>query len=243
MIGTPERFSASNELHLVTVAKIIEQGGVVAFPFNGIYGLFGDIDREDTAQAIYEAKGRPPNQKLIAVIVPERISEHVNFAKVSYTEQQIRRLWGDIHALGIILPTSEGAPPHLTVREGENTTILNIWTEYHPLRKMIEYFHDLGGRGLVGTSANKSGEPTHYQFDSLCRDFSGNVNALVEGNFDHLPISRRKSTTIIDLTSIRPRLYRSGNVSEGELREALLRHGFPELRIDSDVITVRSRSA
>lgn len=245
MVEIAVRLNASDESHLSTVAGIIREGGIVAFPFNGIYGLFGDMDQPDAAEAIYAAKGRPPGQKLIAVVVPERISEHVDFARVSHTEQQIRELWVDIHALGIILPAllvpEGGAPAHLTVTEGEKATILNIWTEYHPLRKMIEYFHALGGRGLVGTSANKSGEQTHHRFDSLCRDFSLNVNALVEGYFDHLPPERRKSTTIIDLTGSYPRLRRAGNVSEEELRQALSRHEFPELMVEDDVIKVKGR--
>lgn len=237
------RFEAANRLHLVRVAEIIRDGKIVAFPFNGVFGLFGDIDNIRAAEAIIVAKNRPKDKKLIAVCTPETIDQHSDLSRTRYPKEQLIALLSDIHALGVILPASTRAPYHLTVGEGMERTMLTIWTEYSPLRTMIEHLHALGGRGLVGTSANKSGEATHFDPDSLYADFRGNVQAVVYDRFDELPLYRRKSTTIIDLTSCYPRLHREGNVPEAELREVLQRHGFPELRVGRDVITVRGRIA
>lgn len=236
------KFDAANKLHLITVAEIVRDGGIVAFPFNGIFGLFGDIDNIQASESIIAAKNRPKDRKLISVCTPETIDVHSDLTRTRYPKEQLVALLRDIHALGLILPASTRAPYHLTVGEGIDRTMLIIWTEYPPLRTMVEHFGSLGGRGLVGTSANKTGEATHFDPDNLYGDFKSDVQAVVYDRFDHLPVHRKKSTTILDLTNHRPRLHREGNVPEDELREALRRHGFPELQVGRDVITVRGRT-
>ncbi|OGE64858.1 hypothetical protein A3I48_02760 [Candidatus Daviesbacteria bacterium RIFCSPLOWO2_02_FULL_36_7] len=241
--GFAEKLKTTEPDHLIRVAEMIREGGIVAFPFNGIYGLFGDIDNVDVVEDIVTAKNRPKDKKLIAVTTPETIDMHSDLARTKYPKEQIANLLKDIYALGVILPASTRAPYHLVIGDGIDRTLLTIWTEYPPLRTMIEHLYILGGRGLVGTSANKSGEATHFNPDSLYLDFGTNVRAVVYDYFDHLSAQRRKSTTIIDLTNNYPRLHREGNVSEEEIREALKRHNFPELKVGRDVIEVRARAS
>ena len=236
-----EKLSALEDAHLLRTAQIIRAGGIIAFPFNGVFGLFGDWDNPAAAEAIIEAKNRPKDRKLIAVHIPERVDLYADLACIPYLKENIVALWRSIHALGIILPASAQSPEGLRIVEDDQETLLTIWTEYSPLRTMMGYFQELGGRGLVGTSANKSGEPTHFDPDSLWADFYQNVQAIVVDRFDHLPKNRKKSTSIIDLTNNHPRLHREGNVSKDEIREALKRHKFPELVVGRDVITVKGR--
>lgn len=222
-----EKLCGYNELHLLKTAQIIRQGGIVAFPFNGVFGLFGNIDDSDAYQQIYLAKGRLEDRKLIAACTPESVDGFVDFSKQSHPKDQVLALWKYVHALGIILPASEGAPKDLVV--GNAKTFLNIWTEYHPLRQLEQHLEKLGIRGLVGTSANKSGHPTHFDADQLWEEFENDVEAVIFDSFDQLPPYRRQSTTIIDLTTTIPRLHRRGNVTEDELKEALEKHHFPPL--------------
>ena len=235
------KFEAADESHLVQVAEIIRNGGIVAFPFNGVFGLFGDVDNPQAAERIIEAKGRPRDRKLIAVCTPEDIDKFADLQRTIYPKEQLVALLTGIHALGVILPASNQAPDHLTVGEGMESTILVIWTEYRPLRTMMGYLQGLGVRGFVGTSANQSGEATHVDQDKLYDDFGTMLQAVVSASFRHLPDNRRRSTSIVDFTNHHPRLHREGNVPEDELREALSRHGFPELHVARDVITVRPR--
>lgn len=232
--------NAHQETDIKEVAAIIKKGGIVAFPFNGIYGLFGDADNARAAQKIIVAKNRPKDKKLILVSPPEYIHEHVDLNKFHHKKENLISLWKNIHALGIILPAAKTAPKHLVINE-EIDTILTIWTEYMPIRQLVEEFRSLGGRALVGTSANKNGQPTHYAVESLTKDFQKEVNIIVSDNFDHLPVIRRKSTTVIDLTNGSPVLHRLGNVEEKELKKALKVNGFPKLQVLRDVIFVRPR--
>lgn len=231
---------ANDPKHIKEVVDIIQSGGVVAFPFNGIYGLFGNADNIQAAEKIAKAKNRPKDKSLILVSAPEYLHEHVQMQKIEHHPKKLINLWKDVHALGIILPAAATAPYHLVVR-GEIDTILNIWTEYKPMRMLIEQFRKRGGRALVGTSANKNGQPTHYSIDTLWEDFGEELDAVVVADFRHLRKIRRKSTTVIDLTEKQPRLHRLGNLTEKELREAISRHDFPKLTKQRDLILVRGR--
>ena len=155
---------------------------------------------------------------------------------------------GGLHASGVCgeeaalhrFYTLDGTLTTLPAPNGRATTLL-IWTEYQPLRYLLERFRQCGGRALVATSANKAGEPTHWQFSLLRRDFGADVDAMVEADFSQLSEDRRKSTSIIDLTGDAPRFHRAGNVSELEIDEALVRNRLPGLRIAGEVIQVRAR--
>ena len=52
---------------MVEAANIIRQGGLVAFPTETVYGLGANALKEEAAERIYAAKGRPSDNPLIAI--------------------------------------------------------------------------------------------------------------------------------------------------------------------------------
>ena len=53
---------------IARAARIIQKGGLVAFPTETVYGLGADALHEEAAAKIYAAKGRPSDNPLIAHI-------------------------------------------------------------------------------------------------------------------------------------------------------------------------------
>lgn len=235
-----EELDSTNVSHLEKAAEVIMEGGIAALPFNGVFGLFGNIDNPRAINLILEAKARPRDKKLVATCLPEFVHELADFRRSHFSQDLLIEIWKDVHALGAILPASTTAPYSLVITEGEKATILPIWTEYQPMRYLVEHLRKLGGRALVGTSANKSGQPTHWRYDELYEDFNRDVHAIMKADFSHLPEIRRKSTSVIDFTNSKPRLHREGNVSEEELHQVLAKHGLT-MHVDRDVIVVRGR--
>ncbi len=237
--GAAEKLSMQNDEHLVIAAGIINEGGIGAIGFNGPYGLFGHAHRPEVAEKIHVAKNRPLDRKLILTAAPEDLGEYVDLKACHYSLDQMVELQKRVHALGLRLPASEDAPGHLVL----DGTIVNIWTEYEPMRKLMRYHRELGGKAFVGTSANKSGQPTHFRADEVWGDFKQDVDfVLLDGDYDHLPEKRRMSTSIIDLTTDRARLHREGNVTEDELRPVLKGLGFGDLQVDERTIRVKPRA-
>ena len=52
-------------------AKILQNGGLVAFPTETVYGLGADALNSDASAKIYAAKGRPSDNPLIVHIADE----------------------------------------------------------------------------------------------------------------------------------------------------------------------------
>jgi len=212
----------------------------VALPFNGIYGFFGNIESKEVADRIIEIKKRPKDRNLIIVSAPEFIDEYVNLTGGSYySKDSLMSLWRDLHALGVILPAGQKAPFHL--RSGSRKeTVLSIWTEYPPLRKVMDCFRSLGGKAFVGTSANHSGNAAHFRTHSLWEEFGESVDAIVEADFQKIDKDRHKSTTILDLTNSQPILHRLGNVDKTELKKALKKNLLPSFVESSRLILVQT---
>lgn len=224
--------------HIIETAHIIRSGGIAAFPFNGVWGLFGDADNPKAADKILEIKARDPKKGLVLVAAPDHIYEHVDFSQIKFSEEAIVKAWKDIHALGMVLPASENAPKRLVWTE-KGQTILNIWTEYQPLKSIVCELRKLGVRAMVGTSANISGEATINTFDRLREVFKELVEVLVIDDFSHLPETRRRSTSIIDMTGEVVRLRRRGNTSEEEIAQLLEKYGLGKLIVPDDVKEVK----
>jgi L-threonylcarbamoyladenylate synthase len=221
--------SALQPADLAHAAAILADGGVVALPFNGMFALFGDLEQPYTHARILRAKGRTPDRRLALVTLPEFAHELADFS--NHDERKIKRLWLDVHGLGIILKANRRAQSLLARVQPTDGTVLLVWTEYPPMRRVLEHFRALGGRALFGTSANRSGLATATTTRDVWRDFFTEVDAVVADEFGHLPAHRRQSMTVLDLTSEQPRLHGLGSVRAIELQAALTRHGLGTLRI------------
>lgn len=230
------RLSLGNPNDLVTAARIIKEGGVGAIGFKGIYGLFGNIDDIEISDRIIKIKNRPEDKKLIATIAPEYLLEHVDFSKTAYTHKQVIALQKELHALGVILPASNEAPSHVISDKDGQQTILNIWTEYQPLRALTEEIRSLGLRALIGTSANKNGQPTHFDTEEVYEDFKKDIDFVLEADYSNYPTKLRQSTSLVDLTGSSPRLHRLGSVSGDEIRKKLRELKFPDPIVDEEKI-------
>ena len=55
----------SDQLAIVEAAALLEQGKLVAFPTETVYGLGADAENPLAVAAIYAAKGRPANHPVI----------------------------------------------------------------------------------------------------------------------------------------------------------------------------------
>ena len=67
MTDTP---SSPSEQQIEQAARVLAQGGLVAFPTETVYGLGADAENPAAVQLIYKAKGRPANHPLIVHVAP-----------------------------------------------------------------------------------------------------------------------------------------------------------------------------
>ena len=234
-----QHLQMTNPDHLRSAAAHIADGGIIVMPFNGIFVIVGDADNPEIPDKIAAAKGRPKVKGVALVCPPESLAEHIDLGAPALREHhsfaQILQLYQTVYAIGAILPASvPGAPAHV-VQAG---TILNVWSEYlpqQPIRQLINELRQHGKRALVGSSANKAGQPTMIDAQQVVDIFKNDIPVLLLDTFDGMPAQYRRSTSIIDFTGPVARLYREGSLSAQELQAQMTRLSLGALVVDADV--------
>lgn len=242
MKGTTQFLNNRDQTHLDQAVELIAQGEIIAFGFNGIFVFLGDADQEGAARRIAALKRQPVHKTLALVCAPDYLEEFVDLDAPAFRRHplaNIQRLQRQIHSLGVILPAARtGLPSYLTL----NSAILNVWMEYpphHPLHYLQDQLRQRGARALVGTSANRHGEPPYTDPLQILRSFGG-IPAILDYDPCDVPPQRQQSSTLIDLTGKFPRLVRQGSVPVEELHAHLNRAGLRPLLVEQPVPCINS---
>ena len=193
----------------IAVENIIE-GKLIAFPTNSVYGLGGNPLNIEVVNRIYEIKYRDREKGLLLLVADVEEAEKIaRFNDISY--KLAEHFWPG--QLTLILEKKEPniIPPEVTafrntigIRVPENEIILTI------LRKLKSkgYFG-----GIIGTSANYSGEPPSISGDEVARKFLKPIDLIIDGGKSKSKVP----TTILDCTSKELKLLRIGVIKEEDI--------------------------
>ena len=209
-----------NPLQIAKAATILEQGGLVAFPTETVYGLGADAENPDAVAAIYAAKGRPSNHPVIVHLSPE--------ANLSYWVKEIPEAAQKlIHAfwpgpLTLILKRSDHIPD--AVSGGQDS--IGVRCPSHPVAQALLRAFKNGQGGIAAPSANKFGRvsPTTAQHvrDEFANELQpgGLIGMVLDGEQSQVGIE----STIVDLSRLSthgPVLLRPGHISVEQLTQVL----------------------
>lgn len=193
---------------LLEAAHIIRKGGLVAFPTETVYGLGANALDEEAARKIYEAKGRPSDNPLIAHIAQYSELEPL----VSEIPEAGRRLmeayWPG--PLTLIFPKS-GKVPYRTTG-GLDTVAVRM-----PSDPVARALIRLAGVPVAAPSANTSGRPSPTEAGHVYEDMKGRIDMILDGG----PVGIGLESTIVDVTGPVPMLLRPGAVTLEMLRETV----------------------
>ncbi|RLG32025.1 threonylcarbamoyl-AMP synthase [Methanosarcinales archaeon] len=197
----------------IAIDYIIE-GKVIAFSTNSVYGIGGDPCNIDVINRIYDIKFRDKSKGLLILVADKEEAEKVAIFN-PIAERLAEKYWPG--QLTLILNKREGdfLPPELTafretigIRVPENPIILK-------LLKLLKSKGRFGG--LIGTSANYSGEPPAISGDDVVNKLLSPIDLILDGGKSKSKIP----TTIVDCTSDKVKFLRIGLISEEEIREYL----------------------
>ncbi|MEM1183844.1 MAG: L-threonylcarbamoyladenylate synthase [Planctomycetota bacterium] len=186
----------------------LRAGGLVAFPTETVYGLGADARRADAVQRVFETKGRPSDNPLIVHVSGEAMAALV---VRSFTDRAVRlaaAFWPG--PLTFVLERSNAIPDVVTA--GGPT--VGVRCPDHPLAlALIESF----GGPLVGPSANPSGYISPTSAAHVLNHFGQGEVLVLDGGACKAGLE----STVIDLTSARPRVLRPGIVGVEHLAAVL----------------------
>ncbi len=196
-----------HERALQQAATLLEAGEVVAIPTETVYGLAGDATNGDAVARIFEAKGRPRFNPLIAHVADMEMAHSIGvFDPLS--QRLAEKFWPG--PLTLVVPLRAGSGIHPLTTAGLDTIALRMPKGFGG--ELIAHL----GRPLAAPSANSSGRISATTAMAVAADLGPRIPLIVDGG--QTPVGLE--STIVKVEDSRLRLLRPGGVSARELEEA-----------------------
>ncbi len=166
---------------------VINQGGIILYPTDTIWGLGCDATNTEAIQKIYALKQRAQEKSMIILLDTENklesyISEvpTIAYDLIEFTE----------NPLTLVMPGAKNISPALIAADGS----VGVRVSTHPFcQQLIQRLR----KPLVSTSANISGQPSPQNFSQVSDEIINGVDYVV--NLDQHDLSIKKPSTIMRL--------------------------------------------
>ena len=193
-----------NELDKAFAA--LDNGGVVVFPTDTLYGLGADVFSLPALQRIFAIKGRPAELALPVLVAGLDQVESVALMMSNQAQELAERFWPG--PLTLVMRRSPQLPDLVT--GGADTVAVRMPAHRIPLALARRL-----GRPITGTSANLSGQPDLLDLDSIENQLGNLVDYIIRSG----PPPEGTGSTVVDITRSEPRLLREGSISLEEIME------------------------
>lgn len=193
---------------LSEAAAILRRGGLVAFATETVYGLGADATNPQAVARIYHAKGRPAFNPLIVHADRTEMARSCVSAWPEHADLLARRFWPG--PLSLVLPRA--ATIAAIVSAGRDTVGLRI-PRPNVARRLIE----ATGRPIAAPSANRSTGISPTEAGHVLKDLDGAIDLVLDSG----PTGVGIESTVLDLTTVPPRVLRPGSITVEDLSAAL----------------------
>ncbi len=186
--------------------KILQKGGVIAFPTDTVYGLGADAFNSTAVERIYEIKNRPKYQQFPLLIADVKQLDTLAEPIPEIAWFLARRFWPG--GLTLVLSKTDSVPAYLASGPTIAVRIPN-----HPVcQVLIQHL----GNPIIGTSANTSGQPAALTAEEVGQQLGGRIDLIINGG----QCPGGKESTIVDITHAPPVILRQGIIPSQEIDKA-----------------------
>jgi len=193
---------------LARALALVVAGEVVAIPTETVYGLAGDATDGRAVARIFEAKGRPRFNPLIAHVSSLAMAETIaDFDPLS--RRLAEAFWPG--PLTLVLPLRAGSPIHPLVTAGLDTVALRMPKGFGA--RLIEAL----GHPLAAPSANSSGRISTTTAAAVDADLGARIPLIVDGG----PTPVGLESTIVKADGGAMMLLRPGGVPAEEIEKVI----------------------
>lgn len=206
IIWSPDRGYEPSEL--AEAKRIIEQGGLVAFPTETVYGLGGDGLQREAARRIYAAKGRPSDNPLILHISRFSQLKEITRSIPDTAVKLAEAFWPG--PLTMIFEKADCVPWETT---GGLETVAVRMPEHPGALEFLEAV----SVPVAAPSANTSGRPSPTRAEHVREDLEGKIDMIIDGG----EVGIGFESTIVDLTSGIPVILRPGYITRQMIKEVV----------------------
>lgn len=189
-------------------AKVLKEGGLVAFPTETVYGLGCNALDEEAITKIFEVKGRPGDNPLIIHISAIEMLDALVKDYSGIVKKVISKFWPG--PLTIVFKSSELVPS--IVSAGLDTVAVRM-----PSNAIAQKLIEIAGVPIAAPSANLSGKPSPTSAKHVIDDLSGKIECIIDGGDCEVGLE----STVLDMSADQPTILRPGGITIEELRKVI----------------------
>jgi len=207
-VGLKTQILPAGDAAVAKVARALAEGGLVAFPTETVYGLGADATNPAAIARLYQAKGRPSFNPLIA-----HVSDLGAATRIGRFDAQATALaeafWPG--PLTLVLPKTRDCAVADLATAGLDSIAIRV--PAHPVaRDILRAF----GGPVVAPSANLSGHVSPTTAAHVQSDLAGRIDLIVDGGAVEVGVE----STIVGCFD-EPMLLRPGGLPRGEIERVL----------------------
>ena len=189
-------------------ARVLALGSLVAFPTETVYGLGADACNGEAVARLYEAKGRPLFNPLIAHVA-DVAGAHQLARFDAAAERLAAAFWPG--ALTLVLPRRADCPVAELASAGFDTIAVRVPS--HPVARGILAAFD---GAVAAPSANRAGYVSPTTAAHVLADLRGRIELIVDGG----PAAMGLESTIVACVG-KPTLLRPGALPRAAIEQVL----------------------
>jgi len=198
--------SASEPEALEVALEVLQQGGLVAFPTDTVYGLGALIQRPQAIEQLYRVKGRESSKAIPVLLGNLDEMMRVALQPRGWALRLAERFWPGPLTLVVpknpVLPAILSPLPTIGVRMPDHPTALALLRRTGP---------------LAVTSANLSGGASTVTAGEVLEQLQGRIPLILDGG----RTPGGTPSTVVDCSGEEPKILRPGPISLEDLLQAL----------------------
>ena len=181
--------------------QVINQGGIVVFPTDTVYGIGCDPYNKEAVKKIYSIKSRDSSKPFPVLVYSLDIAKRIVYLD-KFTEKIVEKFWPGpltiiLKVIDKNLKESLNLKDKIAIRVPDNKCTLEL------LKKC---------QCLIGTSANISGYPSVTNPDECFKNIE-DYDIFVDGG----TITSKGESTIIEIENEKIKIIREGSLSMKEI--------------------------
>ncbi|WP_299007074.1 L-threonylcarbamoyladenylate synthase [uncultured Shewanella sp.] len=178
------------EILLSDVAEVLNNGGVIAYPTEAVYGLGCDPDNLAAIEALLSIKQRAWQKGLILVAEKyEQLLPYIDESKLNSSQLSfVQSKWPGPYTF--IMPCKENLSP--LIRGAFDTIAVRV-SAHEGVRSICS----AANKPIISTSANLSGAEPAMSMTEIKQQFEGKIAGVVIGKLG----TQKSPSTIIDSMS------------------------------------------
>jgi L-threonylcarbamoyladenylate synthase len=205
MDNSVKTIAPANEAGIRAAARILREGGLVAFPTETVYGLGADACNGKAVAAIFAAKGRPHFNPLIVHV--ENLAVAENHGRFSTGARRLAEVFWP-GALTLVVPRRPESDLSLLVSAGLDSVALRA-----PSHAIARALLAETGRPIAAPSANPSGGVSPTTADHVAEGLADRIDFLLDGG----PVPLGLESTVVGFAGEQPVLLRPGAIAREDI--------------------------